>query len=511
MRRSAFTRFGAAALVAAGAAAVAVPAGAAQSAAGSNARAAAPALTDAMIVGIDSVFRDMDRTSTPGCAVGVVLDGALAFADGYGSANLDHELPITPHTVFYMGSVSKQFTAAAVALAARQGHLSLDDDVRRWFPELPDYGDTVRVRHLVHHTSGIRDYLTLQGIAGGFGGTTDQEVIDLLARQRALNFAPGERELYSNSGYFLMAELVERATGRSLREYAQEHFFAPLGMRSSHFHDDADHVVRHRATGYAPAGSGADGGSDAGAGGARDDFRMNHAWSFAQVGSGGLYSNVEDMARWEAAFEEGSIGPPGFRDSLLQRGVLNDGDTLTYAFGVDLREYRGLPMIGHTGSLAGFRSAMVRFPEQRAAVLVFCNVTNANPNDRAMEVVHRVLADELGPDTQPPSVASGPEEAGDADAPRPPGYAPAELSEFAGVYDSPEVDVRMRVVVEGGELLLERPGGQRSLEAVAADRFGAGPWTLRFQRDGSGRVTAFLLDAGRANGIVFERVEERGG
>ncbi|MGD2068684.1 MAG: serine hydrolase domain-containing protein, partial [Gemmatimonadota bacterium] len=228
-----------------------------------------PVLPPAVEAGTDSVFLDLDRTDSPGCAAGVVIDGVLAFADGWGSANLDHELPITPETVFYMGSVSKQFTAAAVALAARQGHLTLDDDVRRWFPELPDYGDTIRVRHLIHHTSGIRDYLTLLGFAGTYEGASDEQIIRLLARQRALNFPPGERELYSNSGYFLLSELIERATGMTLPEYARREFFVPLGMRNSHFHDDPNHIVRYRATGYAPA----DGG-----------FRMNHAWAFSQVG-----------------------------------------------------------------------------------------------------------------------------------------------------------------------------------------------------------------------------------
>ena len=450
--------------------------------------------SEAELDGIDFVFHDLDRTDTPGCAVGVVVDGRLAFADGYGSANLDHEIPITPQTVFYMGSVSKQFTAGAVALAAREGHLSLDDDVREWFPELPDYGDTIRVRHLVHHTSGIRDYLTLQGITGSYEGTTDEQIIDLLARQEGLNFAPGERELYSNSGYFLLSELVERATGMTLREYGEARWFGPLGMRNSHFHDDADHIVRYRATAYSPEGRG---------------FQMNHAWGFAQVGSGGLYSNIVDMARWEAVFADDRMGAPGLRADLLERGVLSGGDTLDYAFGISHGSYRGVPTLSHSGSLAGFRTGVIRFPEQATSILVFCNESNAGPMDRARAVADRLLGAALAPASTEEEEAA-PQAAGQTPDPQaPPTLSSEERAAFVGTYHSPELQGELEVAREdAGLVLVRRDGGLRELEPTAADAFAAGNYRLTFVRDGEGEVSGFVLDTGRANGIVFHRVVE---
>lgn len=456
-----------------------------------------PSLSGDAAARIESVFVDIDRTSSPGCAAGVVMDGALVFADGYGSANLDHQIPITPGTVFYLGSVSKQFTAGAAALAARQGRLSLDDDIRKWVPELPAYERPITIRHLIHHTSGLRDYLTLQSLAGTPGEYTDEEIIALLARQRALNFPPGERYLYSNSGYFLLSEIVERATGLTLRAFADRHFFRPFGMLDSHFHDDADHVVPSRATGYRPvrASDGADETDGAG-----DAFRMEHRWDFAQVGSGGVYSSVRDVARWEAAFHSGAVGPAGFTESLLERGVLASGDTLPYAFGVTLGEHRGLRTIAHGGSLAGFRSHVVRFPDHATSVVVLCNVTNADPGDRAMRVAEIVLGELMAPPAE--RTASG-DAAGvpqEAEAPRP--LTPPQLAELAGRYRSDELGVTSEIrVVDGG---LARDGRVR-LRHVGPDELAGGGAVLRFQRDRRGRITGYVLDAGRASGIIFER------
>ncbi len=455
-------------------------------------QASGPGLDATAVARIDSVFRDLDRTATPGCAAGVTLDAALVFADGYGSANLDHQIPITPQTVFYTGSVSKRFTAAAIALAAWNGHLSLDDDVRRWIPELPDYGKTITVRHLVHHTSGIRDYLTLQAIAGTPPGASDDEIIELLARQKALNFPPGARYLYSNSGYFLMSEIVGRATGSSLREFAHLHFFAPLGLLDTHFHDDPNHVVQWRATGYAPTDEKVD--AD---GPARNAHRMEHWWRFAQVGSGGLYSNVVDLARWEAAFEAGDVGPPGFAASLLERGVLANGETLDYAFGLRISRFRGLPAVAHGGSLAGFRAQMLSFPDESTSIIVLCNVTDADPRGRAERVAEIVMGDRL---ESPAAATAPPDEPGGGE---PPTLTAQELAEFVGTYRSDELDTDHRIRVEEGAPVLH---GRGALTPSAPDVFTVGGgMTLRFERDGSGRITHYVLDAGRANGLIFRR------
>ncbi|MGH9381900.1 MAG: serine hydrolase domain-containing protein, partial [Thermoanaerobaculia bacterium] len=243
-----------------------------------------------LTAGIDAVFVDYDRTDSPGCALGVVRDGELVYARGYGMANLEHGVPITPGTVFDIGSTSKQFAATATVLLAEEGRLSLDDEVRKWIPELRDYGAPLTIRHLLHHTSGLRDYLTLMSLVGtSFDGlTTDDDALDIIARQRELNFPPGSEHLYSNSGYFLLSQIIERASGQSLREYAGTRIFEPLGMDDTHFHDDHTHVVPRRATAYAPL-------SEDGA------FRIDMSL-FEQTGDGAVYTTIDDLVRWDGNF-----------------------------------------------------------------------------------------------------------------------------------------------------------------------------------------------------------------
>src|SRR5688572_2318957 len=236
---------------------------------------------------VDSIFASLAVPGSPGCAVGVMQDGKLAYGRGYGSANLDNSVPIDTRSVFYLASVSKQVTAFAVALAVQEGKLSFDDDVRKYIPELPDYGTPFTIRNLIHHTSGVRDYLTLIPLSGrrADDAWTDPALLALVTRQKALNFAPGTEFLYSNTGYVLLAEIVKRATGQSLRQYADARIFQPLGMRDTHFHDDAGVIVPRRVIGYTRT---------------PDGWRMNHWFSFDKVGDGGLYSTIDDLAKWDA-------------------------------------------------------------------------------------------------------------------------------------------------------------------------------------------------------------------
>ncbi|HVF05653.1 MAG TPA: serine hydrolase domain-containing protein, partial [Frankiaceae bacterium] len=206
----------------------------------------------------DRIFAHFDRTDSPGCALGVFRDGHVAYARGYGMANLELGVALSPQSVLDIGSTSKQFTAMSVVLLARQGKLSLDDDVRKHIPELPAYEKRVTVRHLLTHTSGLRDYLTLWYLAGidDADFTTDDEALEIITRQKVLNFLPGEQYLYSNSGFFLASVLVERVSGKSLARFAEENIFRPLGMRHTRFANDHTAIVPGRATGYARRDSG---------------------------------------------------------------------------------------------------------------------------------------------------------------------------------------------------------------------------------------------------------------
>lgn len=441
---------------------------------------------------VDRLFVEWDRPDSPGCAVAAQQNGRVVHARGYGSANLDYRVPLGTRSVFYLASVSKQFTAAAVVLAARQGHLSLDDDIRRWLPRIPDYGTPITVRHLVHHTSGLRDYLTLLSIAGARldDVLTDAALIDLLARQKALNFAPGSEHLYSNTGYVLLAEIVARATGRPLRQFAEEEIFQPLGMHDTHFHDDAREVVPNRVIGYARDSSA---------------FRLNHFFNFDKIGDGGLYSTLEDLLRWDRHFDEDRLGG-GIVPQLLQRGVLANGDTLPYAFGLTHGAYRGVRTIAHGGSLAGFRTVLLRFPDERLSVIVLCNLSAINATALAQRVAEVYLEGRLRPATvaggnrgggpgAPPGTANGPR----LDA--------ASLREFAGTYESGELNAAYVLAVESDALMVRLANEQRVvLRPLGRDTFTGRPGTtFTFARSADGRPIAFTLDAGRVRGLVFDR------
>ena len=305
---------------------------------------------DSLAKAVDAVFARWDRRDSPGCAVSVVRDGRVVHTRGYGMADLEHDIPITPTSVFYVGSDSKQFTAALIAMLAKDGVLSLDDDVRKHVPELPQYEAPITIRHLVHHTSGLRDYYTLRDLAGlpADGVFGDTEILELITRQRELNFTPGSQHLYSNSGYFLLSVIVKRATGKSLRTVADERIFRPLGMTRAHFHDDHAELVKNRAWAYAPRGTA---------------YRLSMP-NFDVVGAGGLMMPVEEFVAWDREFYAATLGGRDLITTTTTPGRLNDGTVLGYAFGLNVGEYKGLRTIGHGGSYGGYRADILRFPDQ---------------------------------------------------------------------------------------------------------------------------------------------------
>ncbi|NIN70712.1 MAG: serine hydrolase [Gemmatimonadetes bacterium] len=440
---------------------------------------------------VDSVFSEYDRTDSPGCALGVIRDGELIYARGYGMANLDLGVAITPASVFRIGSTSKQFTAAAVVLAAQNGELSLDDDIRGYLPEMPDYGKTVTIRDLLHHTSGIRDYIRLMYLSGlrEDDWYTDDEVLVMLARQQATNFEPGSEYLYSNSGYFLISQIIERATGLTLREYAQQHIFRPLGMTHTHFHDDHKEIVANRASGYQPVRGGG--------------FRISMT-TLDMVGDGGVFTTVEDLLMWDRNFYEPRVGGDVFLRTMLRRGVLTGGDTLSYALGLGHATYRGLPTVRHGGAWVGFRAQMIRFPEQRFSVICLCNLATANPTDLAERVADVYLADLLAPVEERERRGDRRPESEAAEAPE---YSAAELVAFAGTYYSEELDADYRIYLEEEELRVQRGRGEPiALQPTGVDEFEVEGARVMFGRDGRGRPESFVLDAGRVRGIRFVRI-----
>lgn len=404
---------------------------------------------------IDAVFSEFDSTHSPGCAVGVVQDGRLVLERGYGMASLEHGIPNATDIVYYIGSVSKQFVAASILLAAEQGHLSLDDDVRDHMNELPAWERPITIRHLIHHTSGLRDYLELMDLADMPAANLwrRDQIVDLLARQRALNFTPGDEHLYSNSGYFLMAEIIEKATGKSLRQFAKENIFEPLSMSATHFHDERTEIVQKRAAGYEPKAL-------------TLGYKLRWYLNFEQVGSGGLMTTVQDLARWDANFYDNRLGNGTLVEEMQRTGYLNNGEALEYAAGITVGEHRGLKMVRHGGAFMGFRAELLRFPDHRLSVISLCNTTNADPGRRSLEVAEAVLGDSLEPDNSPAGVMVSEDDLETVTLPD------ERLRRLAGAYRKTDGSAFRRLAVENGSLVYMRPGGDATrLAALDESRF----------------------------------------
>jgi len=404
---------------------------------------------------IDSIFARFDRRDAPGCAVAASRAGATSYLRGYGMADLENDVPITPSTSFYLASVSKQFAAYSVILLARDGTLSLDDDVRKFIPELHDfssrYATPLTLRHLLNHTSGLRDYFALLALSGwpGDGPVTEQDFLQLVGRQRTLNFAPGARHLYSNTGYVLLAIVVKRASGRSLREFAADRIFVPLGMTSTTVRDDHTMLVKRRASAYVPARSGG--------------WQLSVP-GFDVVGDGGIYSTAEDLVKWDANFLEPRVGDRADLARLQQRGILVSGDTIAYAAGLSHGRTRGLQTVSHGGAYGGYRTMVLRFPEQRLGVAVLCNNASANAGQLAQRVAEVYLGHEMAPvvaraaQVAPASTAS---------------LTDAELARHAGVYWDEQSEARLTIAHTAGKLSLVGFGPPIELRHLGGAQFEA--------------------------------------
>jgi CubicO group peptidase (beta-lactamase class C family) len=336
---------------------------------------------------IDALFAQYADPARPGCAVGVMRNGHVAHAKGYGLADVERGVPITPTTVFDIGSTSKQFAASSVILLELDGKLSLSDDVRKYVPELPDYGKPITIDHLLRHTSGLRDYTALLALSGleVEEVTTDQQALAIIARQRQLNFPTGSRYEYSNSGFFLLSVIVERVSGKPLAEFARERIFQPLGMTTARFRDKHAEVIAGRALGYAVDGEAPEG-----------TVRFKNAMSnWEQTGDGALHLSIEDLFKWDENFYQPRVGGSALIEKLTHRGALDNGEKIAYARGLFVDEYRGVPRVHHAGNWVGYNAMLARFPEQHTSVAILCNFEGAEASELSVKVADVVLADVL--------------------------------------------------------------------------------------------------------------------
>lgn len=527
-----------------------------------GAQGATPPPADLVAIA-DRVFAPWNSTHTPGCAVGIGQGGAVRLTRGYGMADLAGGRPITPATILESGSVAKQFTAAAVLLLAQDGTLTLDDEVQRFIPELPRYGRPVTIRHLLTHTSGLREWSNLVAWQGWPRGTRVHDhafVLDLITRQQAVNYPVGDYYSYTNSGFLLLRTVVERASRLPFALFTEQRLFAPLGLRDTRWRDDHTRLVPGLAQAYrrAPGGWAIDMPGD--------DI----------IGAGGLLTTVGDWLRWNDALTTRALG--AVSDSLVRRMRLTSGREIQYALGLVVSSYRGLRELAHSGSTAGYSTYLARYPEAGdLSVAVLCNSAGAPATQYAHALVDalvpglpraeppavvaadaarvarwrglyrdtrtntllqldtaggqlrrlpatplRALADgaylmgttRVTVDTAPsgaPLALRHPTADGDTLTWRFMAAAPwtptaAQLAALAGGYRTPELDVVLTVAVQDGALTLTpRPGATRRLAPAWPDAFTVGGETVWFTRDAKGRVTALHIGGGRMWDLVVPR------
>jgi CubicO group peptidase (beta-lactamase class C family) len=419
-------------------------------------------LVSASAQDVDAVFSHFDTTHGPGCAVAVSQDGKEVFANAYGMADLEHDVANTAETVFEPGSVSKQFTAAATILLALDGKLSLDDDIRKYIPELTDYGEVVTIRHLLNHTSGLRDWGAVAAIEGWPRTTrvhTHAHMLDIASRQLSLNYPPGDYYSYTNTGYNLQAVLVERVSGMSFAEFSRQRIFEPLGMNRTEWRDDYRRVVKDRAVAYSPS---------------RDEgYRMNMPFENVH-GNGGLLTTVSDLLIFTHNLETGALWGSEFIREMHTQGVLNSGRTIAYASGLFVGEYRGIREVQHSGATAGYRGYLARYPDHGLAVAVMCNTSNANAGSLAHGAIdlYLTLADQEESETESGYTVSQ-----------------ARLNQLAGGYVNQRTHAFVSIAAVGGGLRLS--GG--ALQPASHTRFVRGANSIEFDpAEGEARVGAVL-------------------
>jgi CubicO group peptidase (beta-lactamase class C family) len=404
---------------------------------------------------LDRVFSDWSSKDGPGCSVAASQDGRTVYEAGYGSANLEADVPITPASIFHAASVSKQFTAMSVLLLAREGKLSLDADVRTYLPELPDYGHRITLRHLLTHTSGLRDQWDLLALARGRfeeDRITEADVLDIVTRQKALNFVPGTEYLYSNTGYTLAAIIVGRVAGKSLRQFADERIFKPLGMTRTHFHDDYTMLVKGRTSAYERE---------------KDGWHVGIP-NFDTYGATSLFTTVGDLLKWQENFRHPVVGDEAILQQMQTSAVLANGDTTGYGLGVQIGEQAGMKLVGHSGADAGYRAYTGRYPQHAFAVAVLCNAAPADPAGLAAKVAGIYLKAFAKPAPALTATAR---------------LTKGELSRFAGIYVNPATGAPTYTTLADTSLVVGRRTGP-ALVPIAANRFRTGNSEWEFTPNG---------------------------
>lgn len=417
-----------------------------------------------VVAGAERAFEKVTKAyvgPAPGCAAAVSLNGEIVFEKAFGLADMEHNVPNTAQTIFESGSVAKQFTAAALVLLQQDGKLSIDDPVRKYIPELPDYGAPLTIRHLLNHTSGLRDWGTVMSLTGAGRGDrviTQDLALDVITHQRALDFTPGAEYSYSNSGYNLAAIVIERVSKQKFPAFVEERLFKPIGMTNSSWRDDYQRIVPGRAQAYSRQGNG--------------PWRLN--MPFMNVyGNGGMLTTVGDWMKWNAMLDSRSLGAP-LVNALETRGVLNDGRKIAYALGLTVDQYKGLKDVSHGGATAGYQTFLARYPDNKVSVGVMCNGTSPSAGGVAANITDEIF----GPFPQSSRV-------------EPAKVSEDELKTFVGIWRNEKTHAPARFAIENG---VSRWSGGRVIP-MGDGKFIAGNNKLKFTVDKDGKpLSAETID-----------------
>ena len=418
---------------------------------------------DSLAARVDKLFAEWDKTNSPGFGLAVSRNGTLVYEHGYGMANLELGVPITSASVFPVASISKQFTALSILLLVERGKLSLDDEVKKFIPEWAYTEQPITIRHLLNHTSGLRDAFTLIGIAAPRedGVSVNDAIAAALARQRGLNFAPGAEFQYNNGAYNLLGTIVKRVSGQSLRDFTEANIFKPLGMTQTHFHDDPAMLVPHRVTGYSRG---------------KDGFKLARPEG-GIVGNAGLYATARDLLRWEQNFDDARVCSRTLLAEMQKPLVATGwGDESFYGFGLIIGQYRGLRMIGHGGGDQGISTHVARFPDQGLAVAVLGNLDNVNPMPLIRGVADIYLANAFPVSSTTNASATATKVS----------LSPEELASKAGLYRDPATELIGRFFIRDEKLMASTDSGEEnSFELVPLD-------TNRFTIPGTAVIVEFV-------------------
>jgi CubicO group peptidase (beta-lactamase class C family) len=438
---------------------------------------------------VDQIIAAMIPPDGPGATVAVMKDNQLVYSKGFGHANLEYDIHNTPQTIFHIASVSKQFTAFAIALLADEGKLSIHDDIRKYLPELHDFGTPITINHLVHHSSGLRDQWNLLAMAGWRldDVITRNQILRLISKQRELNTRPGEEFNYCNTGYTLMAEIVSRVTGKPFPEWMKERVFNPLDMKGTLFYDDHEKLVPNRAYSYY----------------LRDTIYKKSVLSYANAGATSLFTTPEDLMKWAMNFETMKVGNPNVMAMMEEKFILNKGDTINYAFGQDISTYKGLKTASHGGGDAGYRTFLVRFPEQHFAVAVFSNLASFSPGGLSYAIADAYLSDQYReePRKEEPRRPEEKKEPFDATQVR--------LDDYVGRYYSAELETFYELEVVNDTLVAHHQRHDDfKIWPQTADAFRSNAWwmgDLRFTRNGARKVDGLKASSGRVKNVDFRK------